>query len=260
MAMRSAALLDGVRCRVIGAAHLPILVFGNSLGTDARLWSGQIAFFADRYRFVLFDYPGHGSPLWPGAASMRDFAIKVGAILDALEIADYHYCGLSMGGCIGMELALLNPQRLQKLVLSNTAAQLGPADFWNHRRETALASGVGALADATLARWFTAAAVEAFPANLAMAQEMLLATEAEGYAQCCAAIRDFTFVDRLAGIAMPTLVLAGAEDMACTPAQAQFMAERIPNAIYAEIPAAHLGNLGTPQVFNRHLAEFLQNS
>jgi 3-oxoadipate enol-lactonase len=250
---------EGVHYRVFGSSHLPVLVFGNSLATDIRLWAEQIACLQGRYRIVVFDYPGHGSPLWPGVASMRQFAEKTASMLDALDIADYNYCGLSMGGALGMELALQHPQRMQKLVLSNTAAQLGPTDFWRNRMELARTQGMSALADATLARWFTAQAVEADLLRYAMAKEMFLATEPEGYAQCCIAIRDFDFVDRLSAIAVPTLVIAGTHDMACTTAQAHVIADAIPNAEYCELPTAHLGNLGASQEFNAALATFLQN-
>jgi 3-oxoadipate enol-lactonase len=249
---------EGVHYRVFGDSDLPVLVFGNSLATDIRLWAEQIACFQSRYRIVVFDYPGHGSPLWPEAANMRQFAAKIALMLDALDVTYYNYCGLSMGGALGMALALQHPQRMQKLVLSNTAAQLGPADFWNRRMEVAMTQGMSVLADASLARWFTPEAVEADPAKYAIAKKMFLATEPEGYAQCCIAIRDFEFTDQLSAIAVPTLVIAGAHDTACTTAQAHLMAETIPNAGYCEIPAAHLGNLGAGPEFNAALASFLQ--
>jgi 3-oxoadipate enol-lactonase len=255
----SASAIKDVHYRAFGSSDLPVLVFGNSLGTDTRLWNDQITFFQDRYRVIVFDYPGHGSPHWPGVAGFHGFAAKTAALLDALQIAQYSYCGLSMGGALGMELALQHPHRMQKLVLSNTAAQLGPADFWNQRMHVALTQGMEALASATLARWFTAEAVQADPAPYALAKEMFLATEPQGYAQCCAAIRDFEFTDRLSAIAVPTLVIAGAHDMACTPAQARLMVDAIPDAVYCELPAAHLSNLGASAAFNTRLASFLHN-
>lgn len=255
----SAATIGDVRYRTFGDPDSPALVFGNSLGTDTRLWREQIAFFRDRCRVIVFDYPGHGSPHWPGVTDFHGFAAKTAALLDALQIARYSYCGLSMGGALGMELALLHPDRMQKLVLSNTAAQFGPADFWNRRMDAALTQGVETLASATLARWFTEEAVQADPAPYALAKEMFLATEPQGYAQCCAAIRDFDFTDRLSAITAPTLIIAGAHDLACTPAQARLMADAIPGAAYCELPTAHLGNLGASVAFNTRLASFLQN-
>jgi 3-oxoadipate enol-lactonase len=249
-----------IQYRVTGPASLPALVFGNSLATDGRLWNAQIAALQDAYRIVVFDYPGHGSPLWEGAAGMREFAENVALMLDALGIGNYSYCGLSMGGALGMELALLHPKRMQKLVLSNTAAQLGPADFWNRRMELALSQGMNALTDATLARWFTAEAIQRDPAGYDLAKEMFLATEPEGYAQCCIAIRDFDFTDRLPAIAVPTMVIAGAFDMACTVAQGHVMADAIPGAEYCELPVAHLGNLGAAREFNASIAAFLRNA
>jgi 3-oxoadipate enol-lactonase len=256
----STSIIEGVHYRAFGASYLPTLVFGNSLGTDTRLWTEQIKFFRDRYRIIVFDYPGHGSLEWPRVTDIGGFALKTAALLDVLQIANYSYCGLSMGGALGMELALHHPGRMQKLVLSNTAAQLGPTDFWNQRIKMALTQGMEGLMTATLARWFTAEAVLADPAPYALAKEMFLATAPQGYAQCCAAIRDFEFTDRLSEITVPTLVIAGTHDTACTPAQAWLMAAEIPDAAYCELSAAHLGNLGARAAFNTRLASFLQNT
>ncbi|GGC69607.1 hypothetical protein GCM10011396_15780 [Undibacterium terreum] len=188
---------------------------------------------------------------------MRQFAERLALLLDALGIESYRYCGLSMGGALGMELALLHPARMQKLVLSNTAAQFGAADFWNRRSATAMEQGMTALADATIARWFTAEAALAYPLNLALARDMFLSTQADGYAQCCAAIRDFDFTARLPQIRVPTLVIAGTRDMACTAEQARVLADSIPGARYSELPVAHLGNLGAGAEFTSALFSFL---
>ena len=252
---------DGVHFQITGPATAPVLVLGNSLATDMSLWRDQIRVWKNDFRIVGFDYPGHGSPSWDHANSMSDYAVKIGRLLDTLEIDTSSYCGLSMGGALGMELAVLHPHRMQKLVLSNTAAQFGSRDFWNQRIATATASedGVAQLWGASLSRWFTAEFAAAHPDVVAFAQAMFLATEPAGYASCCAAVRDFDFSERLADIATPALVIAGTSDLATTPQQAGVLADKLRRAQYHELPTGHLGNLGASREFTEVVQAFLQS-
>jgi 3-oxoadipate enol-lactonase len=262
------SLRDGVRFQITGPAYacadalanLPVLVLANSLATDMSLWRDQIRVWKNDFRIVGFDYPGHGSPSWGDANSMSDYAAKIGRLLDTLEIDTYSYCGLSMGGALGMELAVLHPHRMQKLVLSNTAAQFGSRDFWNQRIATAAASadGIAQLCAASMNRWFTAEFAAAHPDVVAFAQTMFLATEPAGYAACCAAVRDFDFSEQLADIAIPALVIAGASDLAATPQQARVLVDKLRRAQYQELPTAHLGNLGASRAFTGVVQAFLQ--
>ncbi len=262
------SVCDGVRYQITqpanacadALANIPVLVLGNSLATSMRLWQDQIHVWKDDFRIVGFDYPGHGSPGWGDANSMSDYAAKIGRLLDTLEIDTYAYCGLSMGGALGMELAALHPHRMQKLVLSNTAAEFGSRDFWNQRIATATASedGIARLCAASMSRWFTTEFAAAHPDVVAFAQTMFLATEPAGYAACCAAIRDFDFSERLADIAIPALVIAGASDLAATPQQARVLVDTLRHAQYHELPTAHLSNLGASREFTCVVQAFLQ--
>ncbi|WP_158898904.1 alpha/beta fold hydrolase [Burkholderia sp. L27(2015)] len=255
------SLRDGVRFQITGPANAPVLVLGNSLATDISLWRDQIQVWKNDFRIVGFDYPGHGSPSWGNASSMSEYAAKIGRLLDTLEIDTYSYCGLSMGGALGMELAVLHPHRMQKLVLSNTAAQFGSRDFWNQRIATATASedGIAQLCTASLNRWFTAEFAAAHPDVVVFAQSMFLATGPAGYAACCAAVRDFDFSERLTDIEIPALVIAGAGDLATTPQQARVLVDKLRRAQYHELPTGHLGNLGASREFTEVVQAFLQS-
>ena len=254
------SLCDGVHFQITGPASAPVLVLGNSLATGMSLWQDQISAWKNDFRIVSFDYPGHGSPDWGDANSIGNYAVKIGRLLDTLKIDTYSYCGLSMGGALGMELAILHPDRMQKLVLSNTAARFGSRDFWNQRIATATASedGIAQLCAASLSRWFTAEFAAAHPDVVAFAQAMFLATEPAGYAACCAAVRDFDFSEQLANIAIPALVIAGAGDLATTPQQARVLVDSIRRAQYHELPTGHLGNLGASREFTGVVHAFLQ--
>lgn len=158
-----------------------------------------------------------------------------------------------------MSLALRYPQRLSKVVLSNTAAKIGTTEVWNARIETVHKDGITAVVPGILDRWYTAAFRSASPEAIESTRRMLLSTPVEGYAGCCAALRDADFRNEIAGIRLPLLILAGAHDPATTPADGHFLAERIAGARYAELPAAHLSNIEAANAFTMELSTFLKS-
>lgn len=247
----------GVSHAVAGEPGAPVLVLANSLGTNRRLWSEQLCDWAGDHRIICFDYPGHGSPVWRETPSVRAIAARLAQLLDHLDVERYAFCGLSMGGAVGMELAALHGDRMQRLVLSNTAASFGDPAFWTARAQTAVDAGVAALADATLARWFTPGFAADHPSVVAFYRAMLCATEPSGYRWCCNAVRDFDFRDRLAAIRQPTLVIGGAHDAATPPALGRELAAAIAGADYIELDAAHLGNAGAAPAFTAAVRAFL---
>ena len=117
-----------------GDAHKPVLILSNSLGTTLDMWLPQLERFSRHYRVLRYDTRGHGnSTVTPGPYSTAQLAGDVIALMDHLQIAQAHFCGLLMGGQTGMWLALHHPKRLRRLVLSNTAAYIGPPGNWNAR-------------------------------------------------------------------------------------------------------------------------------
>lgn len=177
-----------------GPEEAPVLVLSNSLGTDLHMWDAQIPAFTEHFRVLRFDTRGHGKSLvTPGPYSIEQLGRDVLALLDALHIERAHFCGLSMGGLIGQWLGINAGQRLNKLIVCNTAAKIGDPSVWNPRIETVLRDGAAAmvaLRDASIARWFTADFSAANPAVAKQITDMLAATSPEGYAANCAAVRD----------------------------------------------------------------------
>jgi 3-oxoadipate enol-lactonase len=243
-----------------GQSGSPVLVFSNSLGANYSMWDPQAAAFQKRFRVLRYDSRGHGqSPPTPGPYSIELLARDVLAMLDALDFERVHFCGLSMGGMIGMWLALNAPERLKKLVLSNTAAKIGTVEGWNARIEAVQKNGMKSVASAILERWFTPAFRQKAPETMATILKMLEETNPEGYVACCAAVRDFDCREKLSAIRTPTLVLAGAHDPATPAADGPFLAQQIPGARYVELNAAHLSNIGAQDQFNHELAAFLNH-
>jgi 3-oxoadipate enol-lactonase len=241
-----------------GVAGAPVLLFSNSLGTTLSMWEGQLPAFEKQFHVLRYDTRGHGqSSVTPGPCSAAQLGKDVLSLLDALKIESVYYCGLSMGGMIGMWLATNASQRLRKLVLCNTAAKFGTPENWNTRIETVRKGGMNAIATSVIERWFTLAFREANPAEVAAVQHALETANPEGYVSACAAVRDFDHRAALSAIRVPTLVIAGAHDPATPPTEGRFIAEHIPGAQYVELSAAHLSNIEVRDRFNCEVSSFL---
>jgi 3-oxoadipate enol-lactonase len=241
-----------------GPSGSPVLVFSNSLGTNHSLWDPQVSEFKWKWRVLRYDSLGHGnSSSTPGPYSVELLAKDVLALLDALELNRVNFCGLSLGGMIGMWLGANAPQRLNKLILCNTGAKIGTLENWNNRIETVRKNGMKTVSSAVLERWFTTPFREKAQQQVSNIRSVLEALDPEGYAACCAAVRDFDFRKELDRIRVPTLVIAGAHDPATPPADGRFLADHIPGARYVELNAAHLSNIEDQDRFNTELAAFL---
>ena len=180
-------------------------------------------------------------------------------MLDKLSIPQVLFCGLSMGGMIGMSLGLRASQRLRKLVLCSTAPKIGSPDVWNTRIATVQKGGMAAVVDGILERWFTPEFRAKSPHTIEQTRKMLLATDAAGYAATCAAIRDYDARQVISKIETPTLIISGTYDPVTPPKDGHFMAERIRAARYKELPAAHLSNIEAADAFTMELSSFLRS-
>jgi 3-oxoadipate enol-lactonase len=245
---------------VEGRGDAGVLVLSNSLGTNYSMWDPQVAEFLKTLRVLRHDTRGHGqSSVTPGPYSIEQLGKDVLGLVDALGVKRFHFCGLSMGGMIGMWLAANAPDRVNKLVLCNTAAKIGTAEGWNARIEAIRKDGMKPVAAAVVERWFTPAYRENKSARVASTQKMLEEANAEGYAACCAAVRDFDFRERLGEIHKTSLVISGKHDPATPPADGRFLAEHIAGARYVELNAAHLSNIEDAEAFSGEVSEFLNS-
>lgn len=241
-----------------GPTGAPAVVFSNSLGANYSMWDPQVREFQKHLRVLRYDMRGHGqSSLTPGPYSIEQLAKDVLVLLDALDLDRAYFCGLSMGGMIGMCMGVNAPERIHKLALSNTGAKIGTAEGWNSRIDAVQKNGMKSVASATVERWFTPAYRAKAPAIVASIQKMLEEANADGYVACCAAVRDFDFREQVSKIRLPTLVISGTHDPGTPPADGRFLAQQIPGARYAELNAAHLSNVEDQDRFNSELAAFL---
>jgi 3-oxoadipate enol-lactonase len=181
------------------------------------------------------------------------------ALIDRLGLATVSFCGLSIGGMVGQWLAINAPERIERLTLICTSAHLPPASAWHERAGTVRAAGSAeVVADAVLARWFTAGYAAAHPDVVARHRAMLAATPAEGYAGCCEAIGDLDLRGELASVSCPTLVIAGAQDPATPPAHGRAIAGAIAGARLEVLdPGAHLASVERAEAVTALIAEHM---
>jgi 3-oxoadipate enol-lactonase len=231
-----------------GPAGAPVVVLGNSLGTTRELWEPQLGALGRRFRLLRYEHRGHGgSPAPPGPYAIADLGADVLALLDEFEVGTAHYCGVSLGGMVGMWLAANAPERIGALALCCTSACLRPAQLWLDRAAAVRSGGMASISQQVVARWFTPS-YEA--ANLGTVARFVAALEQdvapEGYAGCCDAIAAMDLRPLLGAVRAPALVLAGAEDPATPPWHGAVIASAIPGARLRVIRgAAHLANVSS---------------
>ena len=251
---------DGVRIHyeIEGREDAPVLVLSNSLGTDLGMWAPQMPALLQHFRVLRHDARGHGqSDVAPGPYTIAQLGGDVLALMDQLGIARAHFCGLSMGGMIGMWLGTHHASRLNRLVLCNTAAKIGTHDTWNPRIAKVEAEGMASVVDTVLDRWFTPGFRQRAPEQVAVVRDMLLRTAPTGYNANCAAVRDMDQRAEVTSISVPTLVIAGTHDGSTPAADGRAVADAIPGARYVELDAAHLSNWEQTEQFTEALVGFL---
>ena len=244
---------------VAGPPGAPALVLGNSLGTSAEVWDRQVPALAEHFRLVRYELPGHGgSGARPGPYTIAGLGAGVLALLDALGVERAGYCGISLGGMIGMWLAANAPSRIAALGLLCTAAHLPPAGDWRERAARVRTAGMASISAAVISRWFTPAYAALAPADVAGFRAGLERTDPAGYAGCCEAIADMDLRPDLSAIAAPALVIAGADDPATPPEYGAAIASGIAGARLQVIPgAAHLAAVSAPDPVTAALTDHL---
>jgi 3-oxoadipate enol-lactonase len=253
-------LVDGCRVSywVDGPEGAPALLLSNSIGSTAGLWDQQVERFSASYRVIRYDTRGHGrSETKPGEYALDQLGRDALAVLDGVGVWRAHFCGISLGGITGLWLGIHAPERIGRLIAANTAARIGTTALWTERIRTVRSGGMGAIADATMARWFSVSFRERNPAIVERFRSMLAGASPQGYMGCCAALRDADLRGDLDRIRAQTLVIAGAQDVATSVEDASFIRDRVANARLVTLDAAHLSNVEQPEAFNSTVLGFL---
>lgn len=246
---------------VEGPQEAPPLLLLNSLGTTTDLWKQQLGQLTPLFRVIRFDTRGHGlSDSPPGPYTLERLGRDALAILAAANAPRAHICGISLGGMVALWLAANAQERVDRVIAANTGATIGTPSFWNQRIDAVQASGLSGITDTSTKRWFTDRFCQTDPVIVGRFRSMLSACTVEGYAGCCAALRDANLNDDLARIAAPVLVINGANDEATPPEAGNLIRNQVGGARAVTLESAHLSNVEQAGAFNATILSFLTNS
>jgi 3-oxoadipate enol-lactonase len=247
-----------------GPKNAPVVLLSHSLGSNLHMWDPQMTALEAKHQVLRYDTRGHGASDAPGGAYTLDQLVADAvALMDALEIKKVNFIGLSMGGMIGQGLGLKHADRVGRLALCDTSAFMPPEaqPIVQERIDTARKEGMPALVDSTLARWFTPPYLKKKGPGVDMIRNIFLTSPLAGYIGCTEAIRRLNYIDELARIKTPTLIMVGSDDPGTPVAAARAIHERIAGSRLVVIPSAsHLCNIEQAEVFNQNLVEFLSKA
>jgi 3-oxoadipate enol-lactonase len=231
-----------------------VVVLSGSLGSSLAMWDPQIPALAERFRVLRYDHPGHGRSPLSEDRTVTALAARLLGLLDGLGFVQVSFCGLSLGGAVGMRVALDAPDRIDRLVLCSTSARFATPEFWDRRAAAVRSGGVDAVADEVLDRWFTPGS-----SNVRRYRDMLVSTPAEGYARCCEAVRDWDVRGALGAVQAPTLAIAGADDPSTPPGELKAIVTEIPGSRLSVLDGRHLVNVEQADPFNEALLTHLES-
>jgi 3-oxoadipate enol-lactonase len=252
---------------VDGPDDAPVLVLANPIGTSVGIWRHQVPVLSRYFRLVRFEHRGHGpadgqSPAPGGPYTIAELGADVLGLLSALGIERAAFAGVSLGGMIGIWLAANAPERITSLaVICSALVPLPSAQAWLDRVALVRSSGMSAIADMVVPRWFTPSFIARHPDEIAGVVDMLNATNPTGYAGCGDAIASMDLRPLLPVIKAPTLVVSGAEDPAAPPYQGALAARGITGSRLTVVRgASHFAHFETPgPVTDALLRQFLRN-
>ncbi|WP_310820994.1 alpha/beta fold hydrolase [Stratiformator vulcanicus] len=241
-----------------GRTDGPTLVLSHSLGACSQMWRPQVAKFEAAFNVVRFDFPGHGdSSAAAEGITIEDLGRLTLAVCDRLGIDRFHFGGLSLGGMVGLWLGRYAAERIDRLVLSNTAARIADTRLLVERLQTIERDGLSSIEQSVMAGWLTSDFQSAHHEATAEISSMFCRTTAAGYVNIARAVCCFDFERELRSIKVPTLVLGGEHDRATPPEWNSHIAERVGNGRYHSLNAAHLSNVEAAEAWNDAVAEFL---
>lgn len=248
---------------VAGSEEAPCVTFLTGITNDHTLWLDQVEPLASKFRVIRIDSRGHG---YSGSSvapySLKTLVADVLGVWDALQIRQSAVAGLGLGGVVAAETALSHPTRVSGVIPTSCRARMVPeyGALWPPLIERAKAQGVGAIAEATLARWFSEDFRAANPAVIERMRQAILRTTLDGYLGSIAALLELDWWGRLGSFAMPVMYVSGEFDrVGAPPAVMQAMCDATPGSTHVILPgASHISVVSNPGAFNQAILEFLE--
>jgi 3-oxoadipate enol-lactonase len=242
-----------------GPDDAPGLVLVHSLGCDSRMWDDQIAALTPQRRVVWMDLPGHGrSGANGGEYTIDELGSDILLVASAAGLNEFDLCGISLGGLIALWIGVNHPERLRRLIVCSTAPRVGTAEMWSERMAAIEQGGLPSVRSSVVPRFITSDLGERLPEKHALVYEMFDSIGDTGYLGCCAALRDADLTGVMGDIPVPTLIVAGSDDVATPPEVMEPVHQAIEGSRMEVIDgAAHLVNIDRPEDFDETLAAFL---
>ena len=244
-------------------AGKPVLVWLHAFPQDRAMWESQLGHFAASHRVLAPDWPGFGDSAPGRPWSIDSAADLIADWLTALHITEPVVVGgLSMGGYVAMAFARRHPAKLKALILADTKADPDDDAAKAGREKTiALAreKGAAGVIEAMLPRLLGATTLAKSPEVADRVRTIATRQSTEGVVAGLEALRDRPdATPGLRSIAVPTLVIVGAEDLVTPLEKARVLAGEIPGAALVTLPGVgHLANLEDPAGFNQAVGAFL---
>jgi 3-oxoadipate enol-lactonase len=241
-----------------GPVDAPVLVLSGPLGSTLEVWEPLAERLAERFRVLRYDHRGHGRSPWRasqipddgpvevravpyGSYTVVNMAFDVLALLDRLGIEKVAFCGVELGGLVGMWLAAHVPERVSSLVLASTSAHYGVDGPWNDLAWSTGLQGTGGIAADVVARSFSPEWAAAHPGAVEQAIRMVTETTEDGFAECCIALAAWDARKLLGRILTPTLVLTPGSEAGRPDPHAKALATAILGAKLKVLNGAGLG-------------------
>ena len=247
-----------IHYKLEGPENGPSIVFSNSLGTDMRIWDEVISYLPKNLKILRYDKRGHGLSDCPNLPySMGTLVKDIEALMDTLKLKNSLLIGLSIGGMIAQGLAVKRLDLVRAMVLSNTAARIGNREIWEDRINKVKSSGMKALTEETMKRWFSNDFLER--KVIYKWKNMFERQPLEGYIGCAHAISGTDFYTPTSSLRLPTIAIAGSEDGSTPPDLVRETSNLIPGSKFNLIKGAgHIPCVEAPIKYANILSGFMK--
>jgi 3-oxoadipate enol-lactonase len=250
--------------KLVGSSNLPleqlegsqkVVILGAGFGTTAKMWDAAQKHFNPEMNYLRFDLPGHGqSPAVTESYTIEDLADAVIELADSMGINKFCYAGVSIGGAIGLTLALKYPNRVKVVLPICSAPKFGSTEAWLERAAQVRENGTAQFVEGTRDRWFSKRFQERKPELVEQTLQMLCDVDRESYALGCEALASYDLTGRLKNIDVPVMVVAGELDPVCPYAGALEYSQQLGNGSIIEVlGVAHQAVLEAPEVLAKHI-------